>query len=349
MSDLITSPDKVYFAERGETKLDLVAHYQRVAEPLMRAMGGRPVLLQRFPDGAGGPSFFQKRVPKNAPDWLADHGRVHAERHDVARRWSRPTSPTCSGRSTWAASASTSGRPRRPTPSTPTSCASTSIPSPGVDFPMVQEAAREVHALLDELGVTGYPKTTGNRGIHVYVRLAPQWTSYRGALRRGGRRPRARAAPARPDHRRLVEGGARRAGSSSTSTRTRRTRPSSARGRCGPDRARRSRRRSRWDELDAIDPDELTIATVPGPARARTATRGRAMDDRPAVARAPPGLHERDPADGLPGRAVAAGLPEDAGRAAPGGAEPGEEAARLLVQGRVGARRETPAARGAGR
>ena len=69
-SGLITHPDKVLFPERGETKADLAEHYLRVAGPLMRTMGGRPVLLQRFPEGAGGPSFFQKRVPKNAPDWL---------------------------------------------------------------------------------------------------------------------------------------------------------------------------------------------------------------------------------------------------------------------------------------
>ena len=69
-SGLITHPDKVLFPERGETKADLAGHYLRVAGPLMRTMGGRPVLLQRFPEGAGGPSFFQKRVPKNAPDWL---------------------------------------------------------------------------------------------------------------------------------------------------------------------------------------------------------------------------------------------------------------------------------------
>src|SRR5260370_5786195 len=70
ISDLISHPDKVLFAERGDTKGDLAEHYERVAGPLMRAMGGRPVLLQRFPEGAGGPSFFQKRVPKNIPDWL---------------------------------------------------------------------------------------------------------------------------------------------------------------------------------------------------------------------------------------------------------------------------------------
>src|SRR5215472_5174022 len=69
-SGLISHPDKVLFPERGETKGDLAGYYLGVAEPLMRAMGGRPVLLQRFPEGAAGPSFFQKRVPKNAPGWL---------------------------------------------------------------------------------------------------------------------------------------------------------------------------------------------------------------------------------------------------------------------------------------
>ncbi|HVL92654.1 MAG TPA: ATP-dependent DNA ligase, partial [Acidimicrobiales bacterium] len=66
----ISHPDKVFFATRGDTKLDLVRYYQAVREPLLAAMGGRPVLLQRFPEGAGGSSFFQKRVPKSAPEWL---------------------------------------------------------------------------------------------------------------------------------------------------------------------------------------------------------------------------------------------------------------------------------------
>ena len=66
----ISHPNKVYFSERGQTKLDLVRHYLRFAEPLMRAMGGRPVLLQRFPNGAAGSSFYQKRIPDSAPPWL---------------------------------------------------------------------------------------------------------------------------------------------------------------------------------------------------------------------------------------------------------------------------------------
>jgi DNA primase len=66
----ITSPGKVLFPERGETKLDLIEYYLSVADPLLRTMGGRPVLMQRFPQGAGGPSFFQKRVGEGVPEWL---------------------------------------------------------------------------------------------------------------------------------------------------------------------------------------------------------------------------------------------------------------------------------------
>src|ERR1700759_309631 len=66
----VSSPDKVFFTTRGETKLDLVRYYQGVEGPLLAEMGGRPTMLQRFPDGAHGKSFFQKRVPKGVPDWL---------------------------------------------------------------------------------------------------------------------------------------------------------------------------------------------------------------------------------------------------------------------------------------
>jgi DNA primase len=66
----ITSPSKVLFPERGDTKLDLVQYYLSIEAPLLRAMGGRPVLMQRFPHGATGSSFFQKRVPENRPEWL---------------------------------------------------------------------------------------------------------------------------------------------------------------------------------------------------------------------------------------------------------------------------------------
>ena len=72
----ITSPDKLFFKTGGETKLDLARYYEAVEEPILRAMGGRPTMMQRFPDGAHGKSFFQKRVPNGAPDWLETTGAL---------------------------------------------------------------------------------------------------------------------------------------------------------------------------------------------------------------------------------------------------------------------------------
>jgi DNA ligase D len=176
-SGLITHPDKMLFPERGETKADLAEHYLRVAEPLMRTMGGRPVLLQRFPEGAGGPSFFQKRVPKNAPDWLqtttvstpngtTSQALVAADTDHVL--WA--VNLGCLGFHVWPCLASDPGHADE--------LRIDLDPSPGVAFPQIREAARELGRLLTEVGIAGYVKTTGNRGLHVYVRLQPRWDSY---------------------------------------------------------------------------------------------------------------------------------------------------------------------------
>src|SRR6185437_7999637 len=179
MSDLhlITHADKVFFAERGETKGDLAEHYLRVAEPLLRAMGGRPVLLQRFPDGASGPSFFQKRVPKNAPEWLrttivstpngtTSQALVAADIDHVL--WA--VNLGCLGFHVWPYLADD--------PEHTDELRIDLDPSPGVVFEQVREAAAVLKELLDELGVESHPKSTGNRGLHVYVRLQPQWDAY---------------------------------------------------------------------------------------------------------------------------------------------------------------------------
>ncbi len=176
-SGLITHADKVFFAERGETKGDLADHYQRVAEPLMRAMGGRPVLLQRFPEGVGGPSFFQKRVPASVPDWLQtttvstpngtmSRALVAADLDHVL--WA--VNLGCLGFHVWPHLAAD--------PDHADELRIDLDPSPGVAFTHIRQAAHELRLLLAELGVTGYPKTTGNRGLHVYVRLQPRWNSY---------------------------------------------------------------------------------------------------------------------------------------------------------------------------
>ena len=173
----ISSPGKVFFSERGETKLDLVEFYQAVRDPLLAAMGGRPVLLQRFPEGAGGSSFFQKRVPASRPSWLEtaevstpngtkSNALVAADLAHVA--WA--VNIGCIGFHVW------------PTLAVRPECADELRidldPTPGVPFAMVREAALEVRAFLGEVGLVGWPKTTGNRGIHVYVHLEARWDSY---------------------------------------------------------------------------------------------------------------------------------------------------------------------------
>jgi DNA ligase D len=172
----ITSPGKVFFPERGETKLDLVRYYEAVREPLMATMGGRPVLLQRFPEGAGGSSFFQKRVPKDAPDWLqttivstpngtTSNALVAADLAHVA--WA--VNLGCLGFHVWPYLAAD--------PDHADELRIDLDPTPGVTFDEVREGARKVKALLDELGLVGSPKTTGGDGLHVYVRLLPRWSS----------------------------------------------------------------------------------------------------------------------------------------------------------------------------
>jgi DNA ligase D len=292
----ITSPGKVFFADRGDTKLDLVRYYQAVEEPLLRAMGGRPVLLQRFPNGAGGSSFFQKRVPDSHPDWLqttivstpngtTSRALVAADLAHVL--WA--VNLGCLGFHVWPAKAAD--------PEHADELRIDLDPTPGVTFAMVQEAAREVRALLDGLGVAALPKTTGNRGIHVYVRLQPRWTSYdvRAAAVAVARELERR----RPD---LItaawwkEERGRRVFVDFNQNAPHKTifGAWSVRARPGAQVSAPFD----WDELDTIAPDVLTIATVPE----RVAKRG---DPWAAMAAAPQqldallALHERDMRAGL--------------------------------------------------
>jgi DNA ligase D len=173
----LSNPDKVMFPAHGETKRDLVDYYLAVREPLLAAMGGRPVLMERYPNGAGQPSFFQKRVPEKRPEWLAttvvstpngttSDALVAADMAHVV--WA--VNLGCLGFHVWPAQASD--------PAHADELRLDLDPSPGVTWEMVREAGFETRALLDELGLTGFPKTTGNRGLHVYLRLRPEWDSY---------------------------------------------------------------------------------------------------------------------------------------------------------------------------
>jgi DNA ligase D len=173
----ISSPNKVMFPERGETKLDLARYYVAVGEPLMRTVRDRPTLLQRFPNGVTGQSFFQKRIPDSAPDWL-----VTTTVATVNGTESRAIVMADVAHVLWAANQGCLGfHPWPYRASTPQHIDELRLdldPSPGVTFEMVREAAAEVRAFLTEVGIVAFPKTTGNRGLHLYVRVEPGWDSF---------------------------------------------------------------------------------------------------------------------------------------------------------------------------
>ena len=308
----------------------------------MRAIAGRPVLMQRHPQGATGPSFFQKRVPKNAPEWLqtavvstpngTTSNALVVGRHRARGLGGEPRLPRAPR---VAVDAPTRWRSR-------TSCGSTSTRSAASTFAMVREAASEVAgAAARARDGRRCPRRRATAGSTSTCGSTPEQDSLRGAL--GGGRPgaRARAAAARSRHGR--RGGRRSAatGCSSTSTRTRRTRRSSARGRCARGPAGRCRRRSSGTS------SRRSTRTCSRSRRCRrgsrpTAIRGtrdRGAAVAGAVARAARAGHARR-ADG---RAVAAGVSEDAERAAPGRAVAGAQAGR----GRVTGERRRAAARAA--
>jgi len=173
----VSNPDKVFFTARGDTKLDLVQFYLDVEGPILEAMGGRPVLLQRFPNGASGKSFFQKRVPEKRPDWLAtaivstpngtaSEALVIADIAHVV--WA--VNLGCLGFHVWPSRAADLDHADE--------LRIDLDPTPGIGFDQIREAAGEVKALLDDLGIVSHPKTSGSKGLHIYVRLQPRWDSY---------------------------------------------------------------------------------------------------------------------------------------------------------------------------
>jgi DNA ligase D len=290
----VTSPDKVFFSERGETKLDLVRYYLSVSEPFLRAAGGRPTLMQRFPQGAEGSSFFQKRVPDKVPDWLqttivatpngtTSRALVLADMAHVV--WA--VNLACLGFHLWPH--------RHDTPEVADELRLDLDPQPGVGFEEARAAAGELRKLLDELGIVGYPKTTGNRGLHVYVPLEPRWDSYEVRS--------AAVAIARELERRRPELITAAWWKEERGRRIfvdyNQNAPHKTIFGAWSVRARPGAQVSTpvaWDELDSIHPDELTIASVPK----RVETNGDPWEELGAQSLEPVlELHERDRAAGL--------------------------------------------------
>jgi len=171
----VSNPRKVLFPEAGHTKLDLVRYYVAVAEGALRGAGGRPNVLVRYPNGIGGEFFYQKRAPQGRPPWIDavtlrfPSGRTAEEivpREPAALAWM----------------ANLACLELHPHPvraddlDHPDELRVDLDPVPGVEWPQVREVAAVVHATLDSVGLVGWPKTSGSRGIHVNVRIERRWT-----------------------------------------------------------------------------------------------------------------------------------------------------------------------------
>ncbi|MCT2583932.1 non-homologous end-joining DNA ligase [Actinophytocola gossypii] len=183
----VSNPSKVYFAEKGVTKLDVVRYFLSVGDGILGALRDRPTTLERWPGGVfegaklatradqRGDAFYQKRAPKGAPEYV--------QTARITFPSGRPADEVCPTELAvvaWAANLGTlTFHPwpvRRPEVDHPDQLRVDLDPQPGTDFADAVVVANELRALLDELGMTGYPKTSGGRGLHVYVPIEPRWT-----------------------------------------------------------------------------------------------------------------------------------------------------------------------------
>jgi DNA ligase D len=313
----VTNPSKTYFKQRGETKLDLVEYYLAVGEPLLRTLQGRPLLLERFPDGAGGKSWFQKRVPKSPPPWLqttvvatpngtTSDALVAADLAHIV--WA--VNLGCLGFHVWPT--------RADTPDVTDELRIDLDPSPGVGWTEVRDAALLARKVLAELGIEVHVKTSGSRGLHLYVHLEPRWDSYEVRA--------AAIALARELERRSPELITAQWWKEERGTRVfvdfNQNAPHKTVFGAWCVRPRVGGQVSTpigWDELPETDPDELTLATVPG----RVAALGDPWEGKPGLPQDLSPLLDwsaRDLADGLqdaPWPPVYPKMPNEPPRVAP--------------------------------
>src|SRR3954470_13611304 len=166
----ISNPRKVLFPQAGYTKLDLARYYRAVADGALRGSGGRPNVLVRYPNGVGGEFFYQKRAPDSRPEWI----EVVSLRFPSGRS-AEEVVPRDAAALVWMANLACLELHPHPVRADdldhPDELRVDLDPVPGVAWPQVREVAGLVREALDEVGLVGWPKTSGSRGMHVYVRI----------------------------------------------------------------------------------------------------------------------------------------------------------------------------------
>jgi DNA ligase D len=308
----VSNPSRVIFPETERTgavsKLDIVRYYLAVEPGIMRALNHRPTTLERWPKGVhpgivlstrekgGGDAFFQKRIPRGAPDY------VHTARIQFpSGRYADEICPTEVAVVAWAAQMGTITFHPWPVRDTdvdhPDELRLDLDPQPGTDFADAVQVAGEARTLLGELGYTGYPKTSGGRGIHLYIRIEPRWTftDVRHAAIAFGREL-ERRLPGRVTTKWWKEERGERIFLDYNQNARDRTIASAYSIRPKPGAPVSAP--LAWDELPHVAPEEFTVATMP----ARFAERGdvhAGIDDTAHSLRPLLDLYERDEAEGL--------------------------------------------------
>jgi DNA ligase D-like protein (predicted polymerase) len=264
---VITNPDKVFFPRTGHTKLDLARYYAAVAEGALRGIGGRPIVLKRYVDGAESEPFFQKRAPESRPDWIDS-----VELRFPSGRTAREIVVRDAAQLLWIVNLGCIDLNPHPVRADalehPDELRIDLDPGPGVGWDDVRRVTLLVRDVLAEHGLRGWPKTSGSRGMHVNVRLERRWgfdQVRRAALAVAreveGRAPEAATSKWWKEERRGVfldynQNAKDRTVASAWSVR--------------PTADARVSMPLDWDEVAACDPAAFTLATAP----ARFARRG---------------------------------------------------------------------------
>ena len=257
----ITNPDKVFFPRSGHTKMDLVRYYLAVAEGALRGVSGRPMALKRFVNGAEGEFFFQKRAPKSRPDWIQT-----VELSFPSGRTAEEVVVSDAAQLAWVINLGCIDLNPHPVRSDdldqPDELRVDLDPVPGVPWSQILDVALVTGEVLQEFGLSGWPKTSGSRGFHVYCRIERRWTFPE--VRRAAvalAREVERRAPDLATSRWWKE---ERHGVFLDYNQNAKDRTVASAYSIRPTRDARVSTPLRWEEVPGCDPAEFTIESVPG-------------------------------------------------------------------------------------
>lgn len=170
----VSNPDKVVFPEAGVTKLDLINYYLSVADGALRGVAGRPMILKRFVKGIDQEAIFQKRAPEKRPDWIEVAELKYRSGTSAKEAVVRDAAGLV-----WAVNLGCIDFNPHPVRAEdldhPDELRVDLDPMPGVEWPQILDVAMVVREVLDDHGLTGWPKTSGSRGFHIYARIEPRW------------------------------------------------------------------------------------------------------------------------------------------------------------------------------